>query len=99
MGLSRIFWIIIILFASVAMIISFLSPSIESYPVSTTLAVQVMPPVQVYHDDLNNVTCWYTSRGNSSIHCIPDADLSPQITNASPTSNLSFSEVESYEEK
>ena len=87
MGLGRIFWIIIILFALVAMIISSLSPTVESFPVSTVSTALLVLPVQVYHDDYNNVTCWYTTQHNSSIYCISDSELAFQ------RSRLSFSEV------
>lgn len=83
--LGRIFCILCILVALGWLIIVVVSSgSVERTHIPQATVVSVATsPVGTYHDDYNNVTCWYTSRGNSSIYCIPDADLSPRIPNVS----------------
>ena len=61
--------------------------SSDEGPDSIPLALAEIPPVSSYHDDINNVTCWYTTQHNSSIYCISDSELAFQ------RSRLSFSEV------
>lgn len=89
--LGRIFGILCIWFALVWLIIAVLSSgSVERTHIPQATVVSVATsPVGTYHDGYNNVTCWYVIRGNSSIYCIPDAELSAKIESNTPHTNNS----------